>query len=864
MAIGSVVATINNKSKNLVNPEVYVLSFDAEKNEFGTSVGFQLNLTSDELVASLRKTVRYGEFFFLFLSKEAVAYYGDLSTDFEQLFGVIRYTEALDHADADYWMFARRGDMTFVPREGIEPRTGRNVAIEVHTSLFEQYGDDGLLFTPITFAGKKAGTVAPKAHRLLTRLTPLKTEPLTSIGEEVDQEAYNVLIRPDMEGVIYDSVNILDENFIGSDIVTATLPTGFFMGNTGEAKSTISTVGARQFLGHLLLGPSAMDFSALSSLIENAEPPESGFEAPITTHPVAQKNIGDATGFVAETRFFTTQLASGGSGDDILGKRMCFSAYRNSEHTKLTWGDGLGVTLRPTLMVDGLPAAEDQEDNVFIFDNSTGRGGSQLASTRFVIKPETYYNIRMLFNESVDSSANGAITLSVWIWEDGKTATGAPQLQIGSYVPTNRRMDVFAGNDTDQSSGVGFGCESLSYGEYWAFDHLTVRNTSTDYAQMVLDLDMVGQHEKVDFLMTLRGKGFSAGAEVYGHSVLLWNFSSEAWEEVQRNSYDEYRLNTVRFSVDLLPEYLSGSHIYFLITAPYPQQSTPLASAISSRVELDYVYGRSVGTAKKTFGKSDIYFVQTPDVSAIWGGTVAAFRPSIRQSLIIASSSNINTLQPGTNYEDENGAPTALSGPIEEVLEVALMQELDGHSPKYQLLDVLRHGADYMFFWNNPTLRGSMQEQLALVLHADFSGQPIRVTLRSHSRVNSVNEFLQTAGSRKLDSDLLARHKKSVFVDINAQYKGVVSGNLTEKLREWVFNFSSQEIQSSDISRFLLDQGVTQILLFDGSNSTSALNLVARRINDNGVVQKESSQVLLRRTATETFVPGVVKLISIA
>jgi hypothetical protein len=860
MGIGSIALSVNGKPKTTIDAEVYCAAYHAELNQFGAIAAYPLEDTGTELIDAVRSQIRYGEFFLLFFSKEALAYFGSgIASDMESLFGAVRYADAVGD-DADYWLFGRRGDLTFVPREGIEARDGKNRTIEVHTSLFEQFGDDGLLFSPVTFAGKKLGNSSPKAHRMLGRRTTDVTASVVDEGTEVTQDEYNTLIRPDMESIQVDTLSVVSEDFLTADIVTSTVPTLWRAGTSGAGTPKTYASGLRIFLGHLLLGPSAMDFAQVNELIENSEAPEAGADAPSAARPVAQVPISDEGGFVVETRFFTTQ-ASPGVG---TGYSAAITAYRNGEASFLSWNDGFGIAIRPTLLDgNGDPDPGDTSHNVAIIDGSTGRGSSALKTARIIIKPNTNYHVRLLYNSAAEGSAAGAITLSVWIWEEGFTTTSQPQLSSGSYVPTNRRLDPFSGDAYGQSSDVGVGCENLSLDEYWAFDYLEVRNFNADYAQLIADLDMSGQHEQVEFLMTLRGKGNSLGAEAYGHRVSIWNFSTSLWEIVSQGSYTEDRMNTVRFSVDLLQEYVSAAHIYLLISSPHAQEESPLATAISSRIEMDYLYGRSKGTAKRVFGKTDFYFVQTADLTALPSGSVA-YRPSVRQEIVIDSAQDIMMLTPGTAYEDENGAPLALSGPVEELIDVELMQQLDDFQPKYQLLDTLRAGQDYQYFWENPTLRGSMQERLALVVHADFVGLPLRITLRSHNRVKSVHDYFATSGSRKLDADLLARHKRTVFVDVYARYKGSVTGNLTDRLREWIYNFSGNELQTSAIARFLLDEGVTQILLFDGTNSSEALAVDARRIDDNGVVQKQSSLTLLSRAATETFVPGTVKLISIA
>jgi len=470
MAIGSVTVKINDTVRSAIDADAYVVAYHAERNEFGQSSYYDPSVVSkDSFLTLVRKLVKYGEFFLIFLSKEAIAAWGDMDSDLETLFGAIRYEEARTDANSDYWIFARRGDMTFVPREGVESRNGRNVAIEIHTSLFEQYGDDSVLHTPITFAGKKKGTFSPKAHRLMQRLTLDNEEAITNTGVEVEQEEYNKLIRPDMDGVIYDSLSILNEDFLTDAIVSTAIPTGSWAAQSGAAKSSASTSGLRQFLGNLVLGPSAFDFSVLNEIIPNTEPTEAGYDAPATTKPVFQKDVHDKTGFVLEARFATTQEATSGVGG-ISAKRFCISAYRNSENTSLFWNDGLGITIRPTLMDGDNEDPTDEYKNVFISDNSTERGGADIAGIKYVIKPNTIYNVRMLFNEAADSKASGAITLSVWIWEDGAVASPTPKISIGSYVPTKRRHDILNGRLYDQSTDVGVGAQSLSATDYLTRD----------------------------------------------------------------------------------------------------------------------------------------------------------------------------------------------------------------------------------------------------------------------------------------------------------------------------------------------------------------------------------------------------------
>lgn len=844
MPIDSINININRKARSFSPGEpvnAIVAPYNAEFDTFGDIVYFSgVEAPQEAELRTALQRVRYGEFMFCVFSAEIIASLrlGFFSSFLEPTFGVTQWRDfqseigvSLLDADTpvDYYFFSRRGDFTFVPREGVETRNGRSFSVSVQTSLVEQFGEDGTSFTPVSYAGKVRGKDAPKAHRLYRRRPRKATsEPEGPAGRitlpEVTQEDYNSLARPDLSGIQSSSGYLLQDDMIrtGADAE----PLSVFdleddwVGYVDDSPQ--SAAGLSYYRGGLVMGrPALYDFGGLLG--------EDGAYEDERTHAGSpalevRKEIQSSSGFIYRGRFWL-------STDQV--DRISISAYRDDDSP--SWDSGYGLVFDQSNEVLSIA---DEDANV------------PLVTTPMLLEGETEYEFILEYNEPPVGSSEKGITFSAWVWEAGAQRPDDPTIEAGAYVPQNLRESPDA-----VSSVIGVGVERSSAPGSQPVDPVLIltevecRSLVSAYPQALLDLDVSGQRGELEVSVTARGQGArpleDGGVEAsYGHAVYVWDLSNLQWVEVDAPSYTSYSFYTHSFKVPLLPEYIRDGRILVLVTTAFPHAADK-QSVTEGLLELDYFYGRSLTRERKTYGKTDFFFVQRSSTDAIGAEGVSAYRPSVSEEIVIDSPSSINVLSPSS--EDGLG----FSAPVEEITSVRLGEGDAGIE--------MRPREDYRYFWTNDGVRGSMREEVVLVLNE--TALPITVTARVHSMVATIDRYLSTADERKIDSDILARHKSSVFVDINGVYRGSPVPGLNERVRQYIYEQTPNQFVVSDLVRFLVSQGVEGILLYDGTNADDALTIAARRIDAAGNEQVQSTFQLVEKSVTEAFVPGNVNLL---
>lgn len=841
--IASVDLNINDKARTGSfagdTIDVYLAGFNAEFNEFGNSESFSLDNYMESygpniqrLTEDMQQSVKFGEFIFGVMSHEVFLNLPLLFFErLEDSFGVTSWRKndgVIDKGDSysgesyDYWFFARRGDFSFVPREELVRRSGKDYKITLETSLVEQIGEDNSLLTPVSYAGKVAGKSSPKAHRLFRRFPKNKKAPLLAPRSLVSQKDYNLISQPDLEGIKIYSGEIFKDLFARPQKHNTQLGNDWLLASSAVSGANKSA-GVRIFDKHVVLGPSPLVTSVFNDL--NGIADESDWKEKDPNSLSVYKSIAEKDSFLLRGTF---KLPIGSRHDSPL----YVNAFKNQEKPRATEGYGFAV----------LPGAEN---NILLTDghkieSNTDRKNWPLPSASFKIERGIEYEFICIYGTG-DASRN-SVDLSLWIWPDEGVRSNEPVIKSAAKVPLNVQDDLVG-----RRNHVGFGTNRLKEG-YWIVGEFEARNTKESYSQALMELDVTGQRGEINLIVTARGQGANDQRGIInGHSLYIWNHSSEKWNLLQSPSYESYKAYTHSVDIELLPKYVNNGRIMVLASTNERHLQT-LNNSIESKLTIDYVYGRSVPVERKTYGKTDFYFRQNPDTNANERG-LTSYRPSqeVKFNVNNISSMNVLSIDPST--------AEGLSAPIEEILEVVVLDE------NGQELVSLDEGVEYRYFWQNESLRGSMRESIALIVQRSFSGQDIRVRARVHSMTRLLDEYVQNTPQRKIDGDILPMHKQSVFVDVFGKNKGGATG-LEEALREWIFNHDDDEINASEVVRFLGNKGAENILLYDGSDKSNALRLNARRIDKNGNEQTESSFTLLKKEVTETFVPGTIRIIS--
>lgn len=868
--IGSVRISINDKVRTGTisgsEVDVFLAGFDAEFNEFGNIKSLNIEdfispaykeaiedgvqvpdapkYQPSKVIDAMRRTASYGEFVFCVVSQEVFEKFTRTGffTPLEKSFGVTRWREreqiissgSADLEPKDYWFFARRGDFSFVPREDLVAR--RNGAgdftVTLETSLIEQFGEDGTLSKPVSYAGKIKGERAPKAHRLFSRLSLGKKAPLSDSKSEVSQFDYNRISQPDLQSVEVRSGEIFEDVF-GRP---ATRPT--IIGNDWSLSSSDPlTVGAESLAGarlvgqNLVLGPAPAkrkDIKPLSGRIE-----ESQWEGTDVRDVCAYKEFDDLNGFAVRGVFGIPKNADQETPLYIM-------SYKSENQPVAEDGYGFAVM-------------QGEENNVYITDGKTIGPDTDpeewpLAVGSQQIEAGETYEFLAVYGKAEGETARNAIELSVWLWPDEGIRSQEPTAEEGPKVPSNIRTSN-VGNRNALS--VGINNDGVDKKGYWYFPKISVENIDEVYSQAIMEMDVSGQRGEMNLITTARGQGGNdEGRTSYGHSMYLWDYQREKWDLLERVDYEAYKPYTQNVSINLLPEYVQNGNVNILATTNYRHLQS-LKDPTESRLSIDYAYGRSVPVNRKTYGKTDFYFRQKPDKSKNDRG-FTSFRPSQEVEFIIEDIGALNVL--GVDSSEDG----TFNAPIEEIISVKVLDENDNEIVE------LEPKTEYRYFWNNEALRGSMREEIALVIDSLFAQNQskLKVTARVHSMTRLLNEYFQSDDQRKIDGDLLAMHKQSVFVDAYIKHRGSATG-LEEDVRRWIYDHDGEEMNVSDLVSFLGNRGAEDILLYDGSNESDAASLTARRIDKNGNEQKESSFTLLQKEVTETFVPGTIRIISL-
>jgi hypothetical protein len=744
--------------------------------------------------------------------------------------------------------------------------------------------------TKVGFQDKIKGSSSPNASQLFFRTTRNKLEAPTSFSREASQGEYASVTTTSANALSVDTNILYRDDFTRSRAFQTAIGDGWIAGNTGEAwKDKDAASGIYINGGDLVFGPrnrrqkedpalpapndsfppqtlpvqtlsttqeDKRRAQIISEILENenistqtrkevieavTEPREFPIEGyrgiENNTSPVLQRKVAQPYGFRLKGTFLTTDEENPAAFTMARTENPQEASTVGRGEPKFRWYEGYGFAIQ---------AGDGTEPNVFVIDNAAAHRqltvvgeevvGSKLnfdtlSQTTMPINTETQYRYEMTVG--VPADGDQAMTLSVRVWEDGGTRPSTPTVSYGAYTPENRREKLLVPSGEDITSEetnpllatqVGLGVSATGGTEYWKFSEFTVQNIQQSYAQAMAEIDVSDvSASSAEFEVSARGKGFD-GSETYGHQIYVWNVTNNQWEQtpIETASYESFSYWTSKFSVDFTGR-LDGDKIRFLITSTDPHEGS-VSSPVISQLDLDYIQGRSYQGEEHTGGKADAFFVQS-------GGD--NYRPSVTRTHTVSAVDNVTALDPAN-----------FGGPVSEILNVYNGTDTSGV--------LLQERSEYRYFWAPDGKRGGMEETLYLGVDSSFVGNDLTVEARVHNQVSSVHDFISTSNKRKLDADILARHKTPVWLDLDMTVTSSLSPSTEEVIREFIYNREQNYIDIAAIASELIDRGVKTV-------DTDTATLTSRRVTDQGnlVEDVNFSQSCSR---IETFIPGNITI----
>lgn len=746
--------------------------------------------------------------------------------------------------------------------------------------------------TRVGFENKVEGSPNPNGSQLFFRTTRNKLQSPTEFTREVSQSEYAQVTTTDASALSVDTDVIFQDDFTRSRAFQTAVGKGWIAGNTGEAwKDKDAASGIFLNGGDLIFGPRNLrqkqdptlpdpdsDFPArtlpvqtlsttqedqrraeaineilqrenvstetrrevLSAITEPREFPIEGYRGiENNTSPVLQRKVAQPYGFRLSGTFWTTDDENPAAVTMARAENPDQSSTVGRGEARFRWYEGYGFAVQ---------SGSGTEPNVFIIDNAAAHRqltvvgeevvGSKLnfdalSQTKMPIDTETLYRYEMTVG--VPAQGDQAMTLSVRLWEDGSTRPSSPTVSYGAYTPENRREKLLIPSEEDitteednplTATHVGLGVSSTEGTEYWKFGEFTVENIQQSYAQAIAEVDVSDvEEDSVEFELSARGKGYDGSAEDYGHEVYVWNETNQQWESsaVETADYGSFGYWTSTFTLQFADRVTPDDTVRLLITSSDPHEGSA-SSPVSAQLDIDYIQGFSYQGVQHTGGKSDVFFVQT-------GGEDE--RPSVTRTTTISSAGPVNNL-----------VPSDFGGPVAEIINVYNGTDTSGVQ--------LSEGSEYRYFWKQDGRRGSMNETVHLGLDSSITGNDVTVEARVHNQVSSVHDFINTSSRRKLDADLLARHKKVVWVDLDMSVTGSISTAPDQVVREWIRNRKEKHLDVASIAAELIDRGMRSV-------DTESATLETRRISNQGNL-KINENFSQTRTRIETFAPGVITI----
>lgn len=875
-----VTLTINGSTDSLSfnASEANIYAYSASEEQF-----VHQNHTGNVSLSDQIASIPYGAYVIVFVP--ASINENDLSawTDAETRLNLVKLPS--DESGYDYLSVSRKGDRSFVPKEReLDPSSG-DTSVSFSSNIYD-YGVNSSGGTDsIGYRNKTADRLTPNASRAFIRQTREIDDPPNEFEREATQEEYNRLSRPDFNAIRVSTETIFSDDFTRAKSLQKSLGNDWICGNTGErwrekdAASGCFVINDNLVLGPREIDPSIVDLSnqdpatslpvvltqvsktqkqsaarvdrllreegasseirkAVIQEFENAKAnPIDGIEGiEGNTSPVVQRKLSQPFGFRINGTVRTT---------DEEGNPACITIARvenpeqgdtvNRNPALFRWYEGYGLAISPS--------TGSKDPNIFIIDNASSDRQLTVVGDEYVngklnynVLTQTYMPIDPYTDYQVEITAGApeidgeAIPLSARVWEDSDTRPSSPTLSYGAYVPENRREDIlvptegsFTGTESNPltSTHVGIGV-SRTEGKYaWIFSDFEVENVTQTYAQCISELDARGIEGYVDLRVVARAKGHKQGQGVeYGHNIYVRNVTNQTWELVEDLRYDQMEYWTSNTRINLKEKVNEDGYLQVLITSAYPHEGID-DDPNPATLDIDYIEGGNYNRKEHTGGKSDVFFVQNnPDKNV----------PTEERTHTITNAQPLNQLSP-----DDFG------GSISKISQVSTG-------------GVSLNEDEYRIFWEDDGLRGSMEETFYIGIFSAVTGTDIDVKAEVHTKTSAVDTFINSSSRRKIDADILAKHKQSIWVDVTLDVKGNFTTAPETLIGRYISGLDDPRITMSGITTFLLANGADQV--YTGKSNAE---IKKRWIDINGNKREHVNNVL-QRDRIETFVPGIMDI----
>lgn len=726
-----------------------------------------------------------------------------------------------------YWTAGSEGDRVF----------------KVSTSLINKVKGPENMYG---FIGKKRGSNASNrsvAYKQISKFVE------SEVKLEVTQGEYASLIASDFDPLKIQSTEIFSDNFLrftasGSPITkTSAVGNDWLCGNTGERKSQKdSSAGIFLVNGRLVMGPSKVSASYLGGLTESnlvssevislvgAISPElkkqaedlkstllaegieerkvnrlvSSFlrnsEAAVVgtsgisgnTSPVIQRPLLKEYGFKV-----TGTVKTSDTGDNLMLISSARTAPEEVALDTFKWYEGYGVAIGT--------AAEGS--NIFIMDNAAASydaiiAGDEVVSSKFynnVLKQDSFdfdpnvnYEFDVTFTAPSSEDSRHAYGILAWFWPEGSTKPVTPTIEYGPYIPVNRQSELINFGEGNYSSEVfdakanhiGFGVSSTSAKHAWILGNVKVENTEEVYSQALMDFDVSGYSEQLELRVVARGSGnkqVDQGGTIiheegYGVDLYLYNWITQAFELISSKKTNER--NFVSFSDEVSDKYISRGIVRSVIRSAYPQGKVDI-SATPSLLDVDYAFIFAEAEPISLSGMADVVVTQIREGSSV-----------LDTKLVPVTVGDSNTI-----------SADSVGGPIFRVKRVTL-----GEGQSQVELD----SSEFYYFWEDESVRGSSRESLVLLVDSTYQGLSAQVEIEYGESVGLIQQFIDTHERRKIDGDLLVRHRSPVYFSLSLSATSTSEG-VEQRLKVWLKERS--QINIPELISFLNAVGVSSISL---------------------------------------------------
>lgn len=615
-------------------------------------------------------------------------------------------------------------------------------------------------------AYKKLGTnVTPDPDDFTTELTQTEYGTIETTGDTSLEVTSGLIFSDDF--------NRTDD--LGAPITLNSLGNGWKVGETGDTlhQGGMSSISVGE--GELRLGNISGE-----SFPSTVEAPENLLQ--YGSSPVVQHRLTSTKGIRISGTFETDDIRRAPSFITIAKKSNATTA-RAFEGFGLAWmiSDVVG---RPNLYIVDNAALDNRMvvAGTEIFNSK--RVENFLAAATKQINSDTEYNFEIIYNLPADG--NEAIACEVRIWEVGDSRPVSADISYGAYTPLNKRALDLEGN-AQSVDAMDLGIGVLNGGEsVWIYKDLEVVGIAEQYSQLLLKMDVSGFSADPDITATLhtvyRGSGSSSGVETDGAAVKVYNHTTENWETLHQN--DTGSLYSFLSTVNLTAaNHIRTNQVTLLLTSKYKHDASTV-TPIFSKLFVDYFGLRQFAAYKNVGGKIDVYVKTWPN---------ANYNNLIEDSVDIASAPAILAL-------------TAANGFTLPIGRITTIDVLASGTPTGTQLE---ENVEYRTVVADPGLRGSANENLAVIFDSSVQGYELRVNYEYFDHIPTLQSYVSGDAVRKMDNSLLVKHLLPFFVEINLT-TNFTSAAMVDAVKKLVWE-SAVKLEVSDIFNVVYQEGATYI-----------------------------------------------------